>query len=242
VGNFYRPEVLVRMEGILANEKNPLVVSAAIENMGRFHSPQTQQVIRQYLQSTSYRNELAGAAIQAIRTLDDPSFIPDLMTALREGKERSPSWNSARGLGTLAHIARDQEDRTAVREFIAEYVNHPKLAIRRGAISALGTLGDPGAIPIVETFCGEEPYDPVQRVAKEAMDELQEKKRLVPEEVIELRKTVDELKKETEKLKKDLEDLKKQGQAKAEAPPAADANSPSDSSKVKDDQKDSQEQ
>jgi aminopeptidase N len=221
IGGFYRPDVLTHLEGVLANEKNPEIVAAAVENMGRFHSPQTQQAISKYLQSTSYRNELAGAAISAIHKLDDPAFVPELMTALQEGEGKFQSWDFARGLGTLAYIDRDQDDRTQVREFIAGYVNHPRMVIRRGAIGALGTLGDPQAIPIVETFCGQEPYDSIQRSAKAAMDKLRENKPLVPEEVIELRKTVDELKKETDKLKKDLEDLKKQDQAKAEASPAA---------------------
>jgi len=239
IGNFYRPEVLAHMESVLADEKNPEIAIAAIQNMGRFHSPQTRQAISRYLQSTSYRNELANAAIAAIRKLDDPAFIPELITTLREGEGRFQSWDFTRGLGTLARIARDQEDRTQVRDFIAGYVNHPRQVIRRGAIGALGTLGDPRAIPIIETFCGQEPYDQIQRSAKEAMDKLQEKKPLVPEEVIELRKAVDDLKKETEKLTKDLDDVKKQGAAKAENPPATGE----DSSKAgEDDHEDSQEQ
>ncbi len=227
IGRFYRPEVPTRMENILAVEKNPDILIAAIQAMGRFHSPRTREIISKYLKSTSYCNELADAAVEAIRKLNDPEFIPELMDALREGESRFRSWDFAGGLGTLARIACDREDRTAVREFLAGYVNSPKPAVRSGAISALGTLGDPQAIPIVETFCGEEPHDRIQRTAKTAMDKLQEKKLLVPEEVIELRKTVDELKKETEKLKKDIEDLKKQNEAKskAEPSPAADTDS-----------------
>ncbi len=224
IGSFYRPDVLTHMEGVLANEKNPAIVMAAIEAMGHFQSPQTRQSLSKYLQSTSYRNELADAAADAIRKLNDPAYIPELMQALRDGDKRFQSWDFAQGLGTLAQIARDQEDRTQVREFIAGYVNHPRQVIRRGAIGALGTLGDPKAIPIIETFCGQEPYDSIQRSAKQAMDKLQEKKLLVPEEVIELRKTVDELKKETEKLKKELEDLRKQNEAKTKSPPAAEDN------------------
>jgi len=239
IGRFYRPEVLTRMENVLANEKNPDIVMAAIGNMGRFHSPQTRQAVSRYLQSTSYRNELADAAIGAIRRLDDPAFIPELMATLQGGQGRFHSSDFASGLGTLARIARDQDDRTQVREFLAGYVNHPRMIVRRGAIGALGTLGDPKAIPIVETFCGQEPHDQIQRQAKTAMDKLQEKKLLVPEEVIELRKTVDELKKETEKLKKEIEDLKKRDQAKAETPSVAGE----DSSKAsEDDPNDSAEQ
>ncbi len=217
IGGVYRPEVIAHMESVLANEKNPEIVITAIQNLGRFHCPQTKQIISKYLQSTSYRNELADAAVGAIRTLNDPACIPELMQTLRGREQQFQSWDFARGLGTLARIACDQEDRTQVREFIAGYVSHPRQVIRRGAIGALGTLGDPKAIPIVETFCGSEPHDPIQRSAKQAMDRLQEKKPLVPDEVIELRKVVDELKKETDKLRKELDDLKKQNEARAAA-------------------------
>jgi aminopeptidase N len=67
IGRFYRPEVLPRMENVLAHEKNPDILIAAIRNVGRFHSPQTRQTISKYLTSTSYGNELADAAVEAIR-------------------------------------------------------------------------------------------------------------------------------------------------------------------------------
>jgi aminopeptidase N len=231
IGEFYRAQVPALMQGVLASEKNPEIVIAAIRSLGRYHSPETRAILSKYLRSTSYRNELAGAAIDAIRSLDDSVFIPEMMTVLRENEQKFQARAFGEGLDALAYIAREQEDRTQVREFIAGYVNHPRQILRAGAICALGTLGDPKAIPIVQTFCVEEPHDRVQRQAKEAMDKLQEKKLLVPEEVIELRKTVDELRKDTDNLKEQVEDLKKQNQARAEAG----GDSTSDSPKAADD-------
>ncbi|MBN2133813.1 MAG: HEAT repeat domain-containing protein, partial [Sedimentisphaerales bacterium] len=221
IGRFYRPEVTGLMEQVFASEKNPGILATAIDMMGRYHGPQTQRLVRTYLQSTSYRNELAGAAIGAIRTLDDASFIDDLTEVLRTGKDRFPSRSFATGLDALAYIARNEQDRTAVREFLAGYVNDPKRTIQGGAIAALGTLGDPKAISIVETFADRDVRDPLQRRAQRALETLREKKELVPEEVVELRKTMAELKKETDKLRQDLDDLKKQAEAKADAEPSA---------------------
>jgi uncharacterized coiled-coil DUF342 family protein len=59
------------------------------------------------------------------------------------------------------------------------------------------------------------------------MDRLREKKRLVPEEVIELRRTVDELRKDVEKLRGQIEDVKKQAQAKAQNEAKSDPEEPS---------------
>jgi aminopeptidase N len=223
IGAFYRPEVPDCLEKVLADEKNPEILMAAIRNLGRFHSPRTRETVSRYLQSTSYRNELAMAAIDAIAMLNDPAFIAELTATLRDREAQFRSWDFARGLGVLARIACEQDDRTEVREFLAGCVNRRKAAIRGGALSALGTLGDPKAIGIVEAFCGDRPHDPIQRRAKEAMDRLREKKPLAPEEIVELRKAVDELRKEVEKLKGQIEDVKKQSQAKAEGAGEGDA-------------------
>ena len=226
IGRFYRPESQAAMENVLATEQNPDIVAVAIRNVGRYHAPQTRQVIRKHLQSDSYRNALASAALRAIRTLDDSSFIPEVIETLRKNEARFTSRGFAGGLETLARIARDEDDKTEVREFLLGYVNHPRQTVQLGAISALGTLGDPKAIPVVETFCGDEPYDRIERCAKNAIEALRRKKELVPGEIVELRKVVDDLKKETEKLKEELEDLKKQANARAEAATDSDAETP----------------
>ncbi len=216
VGAFYRPEVPTCMESVLAGERNPEILMAAIRGLGRFHSPQTRETVSRYLQSTSYRNELAMAAIDAIGTLSDPTFIPELTAVLRDREAQFSSWDFARGLDVLARIACDQDDRTNVREFLIGCVNCRRPAVRGGALSALGTLGDPKALPVVETFCGDDRRDPIQRQAREATDRLREKKPLVPEEIVELRRTVDELRREVETLKGQIDDVKKLNQARTE--------------------------
>ncbi len=213
LGRFYRSEVLSLMQSVLAREQNPEVLAAAIRATGRYTGPQTREVIDRYLRSTSYRNELAGAAIAALRTFDDASYVDELMAALRDSERQYRSWDFAAARATLAYLARNEEDRTTVRQFLAGYVNHPRQSIQAGAIGALGTLGDPKAIPIIETFQGREPRDWVEQRAVEAADKLRENKPLVPDEVVELRKTLDELKEQTGKLKEEIEDLKKKSSA-----------------------------
>ena len=210
---FYRPKSLILTKQILKNEKNPDILSDAIQNLGRYHHEDTRQLLLHYLESTSYRNVLADAAINAIRMLDDPSFIAPLQRTLREREREFTSRAFARALDTLAHIARNKEDRSEVRTFLAGYLNHLKQRVQAGAIGALGTLGDPKAIPIIETFAGDDPHDWIQRTANNALRKLREQKQVVPAEIMVLRETLDELKKETEKLKNELKDLKKRLEA-----------------------------
>ncbi len=214
IGGFYRPESLTLTNQVLKSEKNPEILSAAIRNLGRYHREDTRQLLLSYLESESYRNRLAAAAVGAIRMLDDSSFITPLKRTLRRREKELTSSSFADALDTLAHIARNEENKTKVRKFLAAYVNDKRDRVQAGAIRALGTLGDPKAIPIVESFSGDDPDDRIQRTAKDALKKLQEQKQLVPAEIIYLRETLNELKKETEKLKNELEDLKKRLDAK----------------------------
>jgi HEAT repeat protein len=151
--------------------------------------------------------------------LDEPQFIKPLCEAL---KTQPRDWFRGRfgqALDTLDYITRNEEDKADVREFIVGYVNHPDRSARVGAISALGTLGDPKAMGIIQTFARDQPRDNVERSARDALVQLQEQKKLVPQEVIELRKVVDDLKKDTKKLTDELEDVKKRLNAKSESKP-----------------------
>lgn len=231
IAGFYRPESLESTKRVLKEEKNPAIVAAAVTNLGRYHDKDTRRLIIKYLRSVSYRNQLADAAVRAIRMLDDARYISPLQRILAEREQQFMSWRFVQALDTLAHIARNEEDKTQVRNFLADYANHPKEWIQMGAIRALGTLGDPKAIPIVETFAVDEPKDRPQRFAKRALEQLQQRKQLVPEEIIQLRKTVDDLRKEADKLKDDLEDIKKRLEAKDKGSEKSEAEKKSDTDK-----------
>ena len=214
IGGFYRPESFRRTKRILNREKNPEILYRAIRNLGQYHHKDTRRLLMDYLKSRSYRNKLAVGAVQAIRMLDEPFFISLLQRTLGEREQQFTSWDFARGLDTLAHISRNEDDKAKVRNFLAGYVNNPKKTIQTGAIRALGTLGDTKAIPIVETFSGDDAGDRLERSAKNALKALREKKQLVPEEITQLRETVEGLRKENEKLRNEVEDIKKRLDAK----------------------------
>jgi HEAT repeat protein len=188
---FYRSETLELLKRTLRNEKNPAILEAAISNLGLYHHKSTRRLLLKYLQSVSFRNELAAAAIEAIRMQDEPLFIVPLQRVLDEREMDFRSWSFTRGLDTLAHISRNEDDKTKVRNFLAGYVNHPKDRIQAGAIGALGTLGDPKAIPIVETFSNDEPDNNIERAAERALKQLRQQKQLVPDEIVQWRVTVD---------------------------------------------------
>ena len=151
-------------------------------------------------------------------------------TIMKEIGSNKPIYrNLSRGVDITFPVL-TKNPKTKVRNFLAGYVNHPKDRIQAGAIGALGTLGDPKAIPIVETFSNDAPDDYIERSAESALKQLRERKPLVPDEIVRLRETVDEFRKETEKLKNELDDIKKRLDAKEKPIEKEDKDTPSEKS------------
>ena len=132
------------------------------------------------------------------------------MKVLREKGDSFSDRGLSSGLETLAQLSRDLENKTPVREFLTGYVNHPKRVVKLVAIQSLGSLRDPKATPVLESFTSNEKDSQIGKAAKEAIDALRKVDDVVPKEVVELRKTVADLKKDNEKLEQSIEEIKSQ--------------------------------
>jgi HEAT repeat protein len=199
---------------MLAVEKNPDIQVLAIRDLGTYAGPDTRALLLQYLNSTSYRNGLAEAAIRGLRAQDDPSSIDPLRDNLRQREADYTSDGFVQGLSALACLDRDEKDKIAVREFLLGYVNHRKERVRLGAINALGALADPGALPALEKFAQARRTSPEQRAAASAIQNI-ENFRKTTEGLADLRKEFLDLQKEDQALRKDFDSLEKKVDARA---------------------------
>ena len=216
MGAFFRSEAKTRITDVLRTEKNPSIVTAAIRNLGKYPGADVRKLLLGYLSSNSFRNELAFAAVQAIRTSDDPDFIAPLMSILKKREKEFTRRNFGTAVNTLAYISRNEEDRSDVREFLSQVVNHKNDRIQSSAIAALGTLKDPRGIPVVNSFAGGgDRKTRIQRVANAALEKLRESEK-VSVQLRNLRREVITLKETSEKLEKKLEDALKRMEAKGE--------------------------
>ena len=214
IGGFFREESKAHSKRVLQTEKNPAILAQALRNLGRYAGNDTRKMLNNFLKSSSYRNELADAAIQAIRTQDDPSYIKPLIKTLASHESAFTSRGFGRGLRALAYIGRNEDDKDEVRNFLTGFVNHKKERIQADAIRALGDLRDPQAISVVATFTSaREQKDNIHKAAEGALKNLRDVQK-VPVELRSLRNEVIDLKKESEKLREELEDLKKRFEAK----------------------------
>jgi aminopeptidase N len=205
---FYRDEAHDAARQILSQEKNPDIVAVALRALGAYGRVDVRETLLKYLKAESYRNVLAGTAIAAIRSQDDPAYIAPVQSLLKEHEPAFESSGFARGLDALAYLGRNEEKKDGIREFLTGFTNHKKRTVQRAALTALGTLGDPKAIPVLETFAGASKESPERDSAEKAISALRATKRPA-DDLKDLRNEVLGLKKENQDLRKDLDALKK---------------------------------
>jgi aminopeptidase N len=224
IGDFYDPHSRDSERAMLTREKNPDIQTIAVRDLGGYPKADRETLL-QYLNSTSYRNTLAEAAIGAIRAQNDPSWIEPLRQNLHEHEADYTSRGLARGINTLAYIARDEKDKSAICEFLLGYVNHKKRLVQLGAIESLGTLGDPHALAALEKFALARRENPEQLAATRAIQNIENFRRPV-EGIGELRKDFLDLQKENRELRKDFNALEKKFNAAGTKPDATKKGSP----------------
>jgi aminopeptidase N len=216
LGGFYDPRACAAARRALDSEKNPDILAVAIGNLACYPSPETRPLLLQFLDSNSYRNELADAAISAMRSQDDPAFLPPLLAALAKRETDLTSYGFGQGLDTLAYLARNEEKKDAVRQFLLGHLNDQKRPVQLAAIRALGTLGDAQAIAALKTFANAAKGAPGQAAAERAVTDLRAGRKPV-DDFKNLRQEVLDLQKTSRDLRKELDDLKARN-PKPEAP------------------------
>jgi aminopeptidase N len=208
IGSFYDEKSCEFQRQVLGEEKNPEIVMAAVRDLGGYARPELQESFVKYLKLESYRNELAEAAIGAMRSQDDPAFIPPLLETLSQHQAAFTTHGFAQGLGTLAYLARNEEKKEDVRVFLLSQTNHKKRQVQLAAINALGTLGDPKAIGALSKFTMASKESPQRSAAEQAVATLRAARKPV-DDFKNLRQEVLDLQKANRDLRKELDDLKK---------------------------------
>ena len=219
LANFYNPAAFQSEIKCLSSEKNPDIQAQAIRGLANDDKPEARDLLLPLLQSHSYRNSLADAAIAAMRVEDDISFLAPIRQALEQRRADFTSRGFAVGLDAVAFLARDQEKKDSVRQFIAGYVNDKNSVIRLGAIRALAGLQDSRALPLLQTFANAGSQSPEQQAAVAAIQAIRSGRRPA-DNLNELRDTVLDLQKEVRQLRKDLDTLQNKLQANPQAKPA----------------------
>jgi aminopeptidase N len=222
LGGFYRDTAYEAARRALESEKNPEIVAAAIRELAGYSKPEVQASLLKFLDSKSFHNELGDAAISAMRSQDDPAYIAPLLERLAKHEAEFTSRGFAQGLTALAYLARNEEKKDQVREFLLGQVNHKKRTIQLAALNALGRLGDPKALATVERFSTASKASPERAAAEQAVSDLRAVRKPV-DDFKNLRQEVLDLQKANRDLRQEMDDLKKKVEAnqspRTNAPP-----------------------
>ncbi len=229
LAGFYREEAYQAALATLAHEKNPDILDDAIRALGAYPNPETSKLLLKYLDSESYRNSLANAAVSAMRTQDDPAYIAPLLASLSKREADYATRGSSQAIGTLAYLARNEDDKTAVREFLVGLVNSKKKSVQLAAINGLGALGDAKAIGVLETFASASKDESASTTATRAIATIRAGRKPA-DDFKGLRQEVLDLQKTTRDLRKQLDALK---EAEAKATARTNAVVPADSKSKK---------
>jgi aminopeptidase N len=226
IGSYFDVRAYAAATGSLGREKNPEVQSEALEPLGAYPNPEVRETLLRFLNTPSYRNTLAVSAIRAMRSAQDPAYVEPLRQNLREHEAVFTSRGFAGALDTLALLSRDRDEQlNGTREFLLTYVNHPRRTIRVGALTALGTLEDPRAVPVLTKFSAARPGSPEQSAASDALRRINSARR-ANESMGDLRSTVLDLQKENQELRKDFKALEKKLDALVPPPEAKKKSAP----------------
>ena len=225
IAGFYRETACTSLRDVLAREKNPLIVGEALRGLAPYAKPETKETLVRFLNTDSYRDYLTDAAISAMRQQDDPAYLPPLLERLSAHGTDLSGHVFANGIETLAYLARNEEKKDQIREFLLVHIHALKRSVARRALSALGTLGDTKAIPVLQTFTKADKESPERKAAEGALASLRSVRKPV-DDFKNLRQEVLDLQKETRELHKALDELKDQLQAQGSGTPKAGSKSP----------------
>ena len=208
IASYYREAAFEAATKIVADEKNPDIRAIALTSLGAYAKPAVKEQLLKALNSTSYRNSLADAAINGMRAQDDAGYIAPLMETLREKESAFTTGGFARGLDTLGFLARNEEKKDTLREFLLSHINSSKKRVQSSAMSALGVLGDGKAIAALEKFAAAPRESPERAAADKALSVLRDLKK-PSADLGALRGEVTTLQRENRDLRREFDEMKK---------------------------------
>jgi hypothetical protein len=191
IAGFYRESSRDALLRLAREDKDLDIRSAAIGGLGAYQTAEVRDELFKALRADSYRALVPEGALTAI---------------------------FARGLDTLAWLARNEEKKELAREFLVTRVNSARKRVQQSALAGLGTLGDPKSIAVLEKFASLPKEAPERATAEKSLTALRDAKKPAAE-LGTLRGDVLKLQQENKDLRKEFDELKKKLDAAGKSAP-----------------------
>ena len=208
---FHSDKAYAALRRVVGHETNPDIRSVALKALGKYVKPELRKYLLSQLRVSSYRHAIAGSAISAMQSQDDPYYVEPLLRELKQSEAAFTSGGFSSALRTLGLLARNESDKEPVRLFLLKQLDHLKKSVARSAMSALGELHDSKAIPVLETFAAADRESAEGKAAQSAIDKIRKEQRpRVPEEVNTLRSQVSDLQNQLKGMSEEMKVLRAQ--------------------------------
>lgn len=208
---FHSDKAYAALRRVADNETNPDIRTLALKALGKYVKPELRKYLLVQMKVSSYRHAIAGSAIGAMQSQDDPFYVEPLLRELKRSEAAFTSSGFSSALRTLGLLARNEDNKEPVRLFLLKQLDHLKKSVARSAMSALGELHDPKAIPVLETFAAADRDSAEGKAAQSAIDKIRKEQRpRVPEEVNTLRSQVTDLQNQLKGMSEEMKTLRAQ--------------------------------
>ncbi|PQO40342.1 hypothetical protein C5Y96_01875 [Blastopirellula marina] len=209
----YQPEKVAELLEAAQAEKNPAIAAAWIEGLAKYSDAPVTQYLIASLDKQSFRNEIAEAAVEAMRKSGSSQYVPDLTEQVALHADSYTTRGLASLLRTLASLSDEKPEKLQSLEHIAPHLNDARNDVQKGAIEALGKLGLEDARPILQAYADASHNEELSKAAEGALAAITKQSTPQPTELIELRKQMQDLEKSNDSLQKKLDELEKKLEA-----------------------------
>ena len=111
LGGYYHHDAFAALKQSLATEKNPGIQATALRALGPYAQPEARDLLVKFLNTPSYRDRLAEAALAGMKAQDDPAFLAPLLAVDRADLERRLADTGT----SFTYVAREVDVRLAAK-------------------------------------------------------------------------------------------------------------------------------
>ncbi len=151
----------------MANDPDPIVAGNALAALGAVKAPVAYAILMRGLDRRSFRETVASGALRGLAAYGDMRAFPSI--AARTAYD-TPEAERAAAVIALATLAGHAKQASRALPALLQIVRHdPLITSRLAATRALGILGDPAAIPLLERVERDDSQQAVQNGAWNAI-------------------------------------------------------------------------
>ena len=148
LGEFkFEKSLIPDLKKIIEGDPSDHVRAAALDALGEFDAEGQFEYFKGKLNTPSHHEEIRGTVLRSWGAHHVMRALPLLYDAAAQGANRRTRRVAVEALGELGAVSEKKDEKEKIREFLVARIDDPQFFVIGAALDALGTLGDPAAVP-----------------------------------------------------------------------------------------------